>query len=270
MDGVSTGFLPAPGMDAQLALEYADRFGLDHVEIFAEGDPWREGFLADPARVRGALDDRGLDLTAHLPFPMDFGSPVPAVREATVAALDDYLEPLAAMDCERAVLHLDQSATQMANFDHDAAMELLVESAAAAAARGRAHGVEVCVENLPDATVGIDEFERLIAATDVSLTLDTGHAVLDGWTESEVVGLVRDHPERVAHVHLNDTRASGDTWRAGDEHLPFGAGTVDFETILAPVLAGEWAPSLTMEIVTWDAGYVETSADRLHALLGRE
>jgi sugar phosphate isomerase/epimerase len=256
-------------MDTERALAYADRFGLDHVELFAAGEPWREGILSDPEAVRERLDRRGLDLTAHLPFPLDLGSPLPTVREATVAALDRYLEPLSTMGAEKAVLHLDETATSAENYDPSDAVDHLLDSATAASARGADHEIEICVENLPGATFDTDQLRRLFAETEVSATLDTGHAVIDGWSESEIADLVREYPERVSHVHLNDNRVTADAWQGDDEHLPFGAGTVAFETILAPAIEGTWTPTLTMEIVTWDEGYVRTSVRRLHDLLGR-
>jgi sugar phosphate isomerase/epimerase len=139
--------------------------------------------------------------------------------------------------------------------------------ALAAAERGADHGVEICVENLPSGPFTIDAFDDFLDRTDVPVTLDTGHAVLAGWTEAEVAALVREWPDRVSHVHLNDTRATAEAWAADDEPLPFGAGTVDFETLLAPAVDGDWTPSLTLEVVTWDDDYLDLSASRLHDLV---
>ncbi|MFB6152113.1 MAG: sugar phosphate isomerase/epimerase family protein [Haloarculaceae archaeon] len=269
MDDVRAGFLPAPGMDYDRAFEYADEFGLDYVEVYAEGDPWREGALSDPDRVRDRLDDHGLGLLAHLPFPLDVGSPVEAVREGALAALDQYVEAVARRGAEKAVLHLSAPSHYAANRSLAEVRPTLLDSARTAASIGREHGVEVCVENVPSGAFPVDEFERVLAETDVSMTLDTGHAALTGWTADETVAFVREHADRVSHVHLNDNRATRDGWRSEDEHLPLGAGSIDFETLLAPATDGDWAPTLTMEIVTWDPEYVEASVRRLDSLLGR-
>lgn len=47
------------------------------------------------------------------------------------------------------------------------------------------------------------EVAALIDDTEVSLVLDTGHLALGG---VDPVDIARDHPERVAHVHLKDMR----------------------------------------------------------------
>jgi inosose dehydratase len=50
-----------------------------------------------------------------------------------------------------------------------------------------------------------DDLERFLEATgsSVGLTLDTGHAALGG---VDALAVIRDHPERVAHVHCKDVR----------------------------------------------------------------
>lgn len=269
MSEIRTGFLPAPGFDYERAFEYADEFGLDYVEVYAEGEPWREGVLADPDALADRLDRRDLGLLAHLPFPLDVGSPLPDVREGALAALESYVEAVAARGGEKAVLHLSAPSHYASNESLSERRPALLESAQTAAELGERHGVEVCAENLPSGAFSIDEFDRVLEETDVSMTLDTGHAALSDWDAAEVAAFVEEHRDQVTHVHCNDNRASADGWRSEDEHLPFGAGTVDFETMIAPAIDGDWSPTLTMEIVTWDEGYVESSVRRLHELLGR-
>jgi inosose dehydratase len=50
-----------------------------------------------------------------------------------------------------------------------------------------------------------DDLARLVAATpdEVGFVVDTGHAALAG---VDAVGLIRRHPQRVAHVHMKDLR----------------------------------------------------------------
>lgn len=270
MTELRTGFLPAPGLPTAEAFELAEDVGLDYVELFAEGDEWRERFLSDQEQVRQKATEHGLGLTAHLPFPVDLGAPYEGVRAAALDAVESYLGPLSEMGVEKAVLHLDETITHTTDQSVDAALDTLLSVAPVAAERGETYGIEICVENLPDATFDTDALARLLTETDVSATLDTGHAVIDGWTESEAAALIRDHPEQISHVHCNDNRVTADDWRSSDEHLPLGAGTVDFETLFAPATEGVWSPTFTMEIVTWDAEYVRTSTQRLHAILGRD
>jgi inosose dehydratase len=51
------------------------------------------------------------------------------------------------------------------------------------------------------------DLDRLLQSTGagVGLTVDTGHAALGG---VDALALIRDHPERIAHVHCKDIRSS--------------------------------------------------------------
>jgi sugar phosphate isomerase/epimerase len=267
MDDVRRGFAPAVEMDYDRAFEYAAEFGLDFVEVYTEDEPWREGYVSEPGAVRERLDRHDLGLTTHLPFPLDLGSPVTHVREGALAALDEYVRAAAARGAERAVLHLSAPSHDAANRTLAETRPTLVESARRATEIGREHDVEICAENLFTGPFTIDEFDALLEETDVSMTLDTGHAAITGWSATEIADFVAAYSSRISHVHLNDNRANVEGWRTEDEHLPIGAGTVDFETILAPVVAGEWSPTLAMEIATRDPVYVEASVDRLDELL---
>ena len=92
------------------------------------------------------------------------------------------------------------------------------------------------------------------------MTLDTGHARMNGMDSGAMAEFLDTHGDRVGHLHLNDSRLPK------DEHLPFGAGTIDFERVFEPLRDG-WTGTFSLEVFTDDWGYLETSVDRLDELL---
>ncbi|MFC6726806.1 sugar phosphate isomerase/epimerase family protein, partial [Halobium palmae] len=138
----------------------------------------------------------------------------------------------------------------------------VVDSVLTLDAHAEERGVELCAENVPHSVFRTHEFSRLLAETNVSMTLDTGHARMDGRDAGGIASFVDDHADRISHVHLNDTRGTS------DEHLPFGAGTIDFERVFE-AFPDDWDGTLSLEVFTLDYGYVGTSKERLDALLGR-
>ena len=85
------------------------------------------------------------------------------------------------------------------------------------------------------------DVERLLAATDVGWCLDTGHLLIGG---CDPVAFVRDHGERVVHVHLKDVDAGvAARYRAGELTLmgatraglfrPLGHGDAGISAVLA-------------------------------------
>jgi inosose dehydratase len=102
-----------------------------------------------------------------------------------------------------------------------------------------------------------DDLRRFFASTgrNVGLTLDTGHAALGGIDPLQVI---REHPERIAHVHCKDVRwdefrrarVSGlsflDGVLAGMFTVP-GDGGLDYAEIMAALAAIDYSGWIVIE-----------------------
>ncbi len=121
-------------------------------------------------------------------------------------------------------------------------------------------GVELVAENIPRGRFDTNRIAELLERTDVSMCLDTGHARVDGRDDGGIAALVADHADRISHLHLNDVRG------ADDEHLPIGAGFVDFERVFRAFPA-DWAGTLSAEVFTLDGAYLGHSIERVREVL---
>jgi sugar phosphate isomerase/epimerase len=257
---VRRGFVTQVGMGEEL-FERAAEAGYDYVELMMDGDWSRESLEADPERLRTGLTNRDLDLMVHLPFSgFDPGSPHPHVRQGSVDELAACLHTAGEFGAEKAVVHAESNAWSPA-WDEADRVDRVIDAVEELTAAGDEAGVEVCAENLPRATPSIHEFRRLFEATDVSMTVDTGHARMDGIDAGGIAAMVERNSERISHFHLNDTRV------ADDEHLPFGAGTIDFDRIFDTLRDADWTGTLSLEVFTLDYEYIATSLDRLDRAL---
>lgn len=256
---IRRGFVTQVGMGYEEAFERAAAFGLDFVEVMMDGAHERTHLVAEADHVRALADEHDLDLAVHLPFALDIASPFEHVREGALRELLVAIET--AVDCgaEKGVVHASTSAWSPA-WEHDDLREHLLASIHELDAFAREHDFEVCVENLPGEFFPAQLFPRLFSETEANMTLDTGHARMNGLSSTEMATFIAEHGERISHLHLNDTR------QASDEHLPFGAGTIDFERVFEP-LSENWTGTLSLEVFTLDWAYVETSVARLDELL---
>ena len=255
--GIRRGFVTQVGMGYEEAFGRADEFGLDFVELMLDGA--HERSRLDPGAVRESADANGLDLAVHLPFALDVASPFEHVREGALRELLAAIETAADCGAEKGVVHASTSAFEPA-WKNDTLREHLLDSVHELDEFASERGFEVCVENVPGEFFPADRFPDLFDATGASMTFDTGHARMNGMSAEGMADFLAAHGDRATHLHLNDTR------RASDEHLPFGAGTLDFETILDP-LRENWTGTLSIEAFTLDWGYIGTSVERLDALL---
>lgn len=256
MDAKS-GFVTQIGMEYEEAFEVAGTLGFDYVELMMDGA--NERTRVDPETVRSRADDCDIDLAVHLPFSLDIGSPFEHVRGGSVREVQAAIETASEFGATKGVVHASSSAWRPAWNDEEIGSNV-VESVRSLDEFAHERGFEICVENIPDGWFGIHDFDRLFAETDASMTLDTGHARMQGLDSAGIASFVGRHGDRISHFHLNDTRL------AEDEHLPFGSGTLDFRAIFG-ALPDDWKGTLSLEVFTLDYGYIETSKSYLDELL---
>jgi sugar phosphate isomerase/epimerase len=241
------------------AIEDAADAEFDFVEIYLDGASERHD--VDPVEVVELCDEGDLDVLVHLPFvDLDLGTPRERIREASIDEQRACIRAAAEMGAEKAVLHASTHATPP-EWSRDEVMPNVLESIRVLDAYGADRHVQICVENLPGVLPTIHDFEPIFAETDAAMTLDTGHARLDGYDEQDVAAFLVAHRDRVSHVHVNDSRA------AADEHVPTGSGTQEFAVSLAPLVESDWEGTISIEAYTFDFDYIDLSKRKLLACL---
>jgi inosose dehydratase len=157
------------------------------------------GYLPlEPARVRELLDRHGLRIVAgFVPLVLHESS----LEDARVA--DQVAKLLAALGAEVLVAAAvtDSDWSPRVALDDDA-WRRLSDHLGEIAELASGHGLTLAVH--PHAGTLLEtaeEIERILAASDVPLCLDTGHCAIGG---ADPVELVRRHGGRIVHVHLKD------------------------------------------------------------------
>ena len=237
------GFMIDATVDFDEGVAFAAEQGFDFVELNMEHPFFRE--LA-PDRVRSATADRGLDVVAHLPYRLDIGSPHEHVREGACRQLEAAVDTAAACGAETGVFHATTNASPEA-WGAETLREWTYDSVRRVDGYAEDAGVTGAVENVKQSYFDAGDFPDLFGATDADACLDTGHAHARGYSGEEQAALVRDHGDRIAHVHLNETRQSD-----RDEHLPLGHGVVEFAPVARALVETDWSGTCTHEIYSWD------------------
>jgi sugar phosphate isomerase/epimerase len=93
------------------------------------------------------------------------------------------------------------------------------------------------------------------------MTFDTSHALLAGMDEAGMAAFCREYGDRIAHLHLVDTRG-------GDEHLPVGMGRIDFGTVFEGLADADWSGTATLEVGTEDYDTIALGRRHVEELLG--
>lgn len=254
---IERGFVTNGRIDLWDSLDVAGQLGVDFVEILMHGTGDRSTIETSADRIRERLDEHDLDCLVHLPFQgIDIGSPHEHVQEGAIKELEASIRAADSIDARKGVLHPTSSAS-----NSDERRQLMSSGLQRLVDVGEDYGLEICAENIFDRYVTVRDIDDVVDTTNASLTFDTGHARIEGYSAEKAASFLDEYRDRVSHVHLNDIRGSH------DEHIPFGAGAIDFETLLDPLLSSDWDGTLSLEVETQSAAYIAHSKDHLDQLL---
>jgi sugar phosphate isomerase/epimerase len=126
--------------------------------------------------------------------------------------------------------------------------------------RARGLPLSVCLENMfaktaPFTTPG--EFKTVLEEfPNLGITLDIGHAFLAGGLNN-VVGFIHTFGNRIRHLHVNDN------FGREDNHLPVGAGSIDFGRVFKALRASGYGETMTVEVFSRDRDYLKMSREKL-------
>lgn len=261
------GFVSFDRLEYAASIEAAASLGFDYLELMLDGDTHRTVLVDELDSLGDSLADYDLALLVHFPYPLLIGSPHPEQRRGAVRELKRCIDLAANIGAEKGVVHPDAFGWDRV-WDDDEQERLVAESVAELDEYARASGVEICVENLfRRGSLDIHQLEAVIEQTESSLTFDTGHAALAGLDAAGMADFLADHRNRVSHLHLNDNRHSDPAYRGADEHLPLGYGTIDFETVLEPLLDGPWTGTMSIELDTANLDALQTSRNHLENII---
>jgi inosose dehydratase len=195
---ISWGVCEVPGwgrqLDPERVLAEMAELGLRATELGPTG------YLPqDPARLRALLERHGLALVGGF-VPLVLHEP--GVERARADA-DAIAATLAAAGAEvfLAAIVLDEQWSRPVPLD-DAQWERLVAHLAEIEALVAGHGVRLAIHPHWDTLIETAaDVERLLATSTAPWCLDTGHLLLGGVDPAR---FVREHGDRIAHVHLKD------------------------------------------------------------------
>jgi sugar phosphate isomerase/epimerase len=241
---VRQGFTVENGADPAESFAFAAEHGFDYAELNMD---WTfERSRVDPVAVRESADRHGLDLCVHLPYRLDIGTPLEHVREGSCRELEASIDAAVAMGAERGVFHAS-TLVRAEKWDRGTVRENLYDSVERVTGYARDRGFEAVVENLKSPFFDAGDFPELFDRTGATACLDTGHAHVTGQSLAAQADLLREHGDRISHVHLNDTRVD-----ETDEHLPVGMGRLDFAALADAVVETGWSGTCTHETFAFD------------------
>ncbi|MGC8658458.1 MAG: sugar phosphate isomerase/epimerase family protein [Desulfomonilaceae bacterium] len=243
--------------------EIAD-LGFDYVEIAMDPPESHHSSLKwIQKELLSILQERRLDVIFHLPTFVSLADLTESIRTASLREVLDSLEVAADFNPLKVVLH-PPYITGLGIFVSDQARKYGLECLDAIVSKADGLGLTLCIENMFAKThmlVEADHFEDIFRRfPKLKFTLDTGHANI-GSNGKRIFELISRFPDRLGHVHASDN------FGKEDNHLPIGAGTVDFTRIAKALKNIGYDDTVTFEIFSRDRSYLVFSREKFASML---
>jgi sugar phosphate isomerase/epimerase len=245
-------------------LETVSELGFDYLELTMD-PPEAHYTIVQKQRddIARALERCDLGLICHLPTFISTADLTDSLREASVKEVLKSLEVAATLQPYKVVLHPSYIAG-LGHFVPEQTKSYAMKSLGTIVERAHQLGLCLCLENMfPKAQwlVEPEDFAEVLEKfPTINLTLDTGHAHIDDREQKRAVDFVQCFPERIAHIHASDN------FGKEDNHLPVGAGTVDFQRICRALKEMGYSDTVTLEVFSKDRDYLRISREKLIGL----
>ena len=241
-------------------IEEIGEMGFDYVELTLDPpEATPQKILAQKRPIQELLRRYGMGMIGHLPTFVWTSDLYESLRTASVQETFDALEAGSELGIEKVVLHPGY-ITGLAKFVLDRAKGYGMESIGAILKKATSLGITLCIENMfPQANFLSTpyEFQEVFQSfPEIRLALDIGHANLGGG-KNKSSEFIHHYGYRIGHVHANDN------FGKEDNHLPIGAGIIDFEKILRELNEAQYDETLTLEVFSKDREYLKISKEKI-------
>lgn len=234
--------------------------GFDYVELTLdppEASPQK--VLTQKKSIMNLLNRYKMGITGHLPTFVWTSDLYDSLRKASLQENFEAIEASAELGIEKLVLHPGY-ITGMGKFVIDKAKRYGLESIEAILKKANSLGMTLCIENMfPQANflTQPQEFQEVFESfPEIRLALDIGHANLGG-DRNRALEFIRQYGYRIGHIHANDN------FGKEDNHLPIGAGIIDFERIVKALKETSYDETMTIEVFSKDRDYLRISKEKM-------
>lgn len=251
------GAMNHPARDPIAEIAWIGQNGFEFVDFTLE-PPAADPDRIDLEAVRSALERYRLDVVAHTAYYVPLGSPLAALRQASLVEFRRCLRAAHEIGAKLMNVHYRRLPPF---FSQEDAAKWHVETLDPLCREAADRGVTIILEHQPHG--GSDQLETIAAVLErvpgLGFHLDSGHAKLerdyDRWDEylDRLGG-------RLLHAHLSDNNGTA------DQHLPLGAvprSATDWPEHIGKLKATGYDGTITLEVFASQRQYLLLSRDLL-------
>ncbi len=244
-------------------VEAIGQMGFDYVELTMDPpEATPDKIISQKGPILALLNHFQMDIVGHLPTFVWTSDLYESLRKASVQENLNALEASAELGIQKVVLHPGY-IMGLSKFILEKAKEYGMKSIETILKKAGDLGITLCIENMFPQSNFLShpqEFQEVFDTfPDLRLTLDIGHANL-GAGKNKALEFIHRYGYRISHVHANDN------FGKEDNHLPIGAGIIDFEKILRELKESHYDETITLEVFSRDKDYLKISKEKIRRM----
>ena len=245
-------------------VEAIAKLGFDYLEL-AMDPPQAHYKILNQQKdaIRSALERYNMGLVCHLPTFVSTADLTDSLRETSLKEVLESLQVAAHLQTLKVVLHPSYIGG-LSVLVMDQAKDRAWRSLEAIVEKADQLGLSLCLENMFPVTNSLVEPEHFVPVFEsfpsLKMTLDTGHAHIQSKGSKRALRFIERFGDRIEHIHANDN------FGKEDNHLPIGAGTVDFLKITKALKKIGYDETITLEVFSRDRDYLKISREKLAAM----
>jgi len=246
---ISYSELSLLGKDVLSNVDMLISHGAANIELMMDGKSW-EDHGSRWTQYISELRKRPVRYSVHPPaWDINLTCENKALRDTALEIHKNCIVFANAIDAKQVVLHPGFITSPA--FCRETAQQRALEAAHILCAYANPFGIQLAFENVGYKGTSIYSEEEYATALEgfegnIGYLIDIGHAHINGWNTP---ALIRRLKKRLYALHIHDNNADG------DQHLPIGEGTVNWEEIFKAIaeingdceLILEYAPFIPCE-----------------------
>jgi len=258
------GKITNPMKDILGEIKIVHDLGFDYVEIVIEGPAETpEIILKEKKKVLKLLKKYKLFAIAHTFWSMELGSDYEPVRKGWLEEGKKIIRLCNELEIRLVNFHSHSRGLYIKDKKgKKTVLNNLIRSLRELVEYGKKYNVEVMLENAAESyeITDLKDFKYIIdRVPDLKVHLDIGHAFLYGGMKN-IENFIKIFKNKIVHIHIHDNNGK---W---DEHLPLGAGSIDYKKVIKFLKKIKYNKTITFEIFSRDLDLIEFSLKKLKKL----
>jgi len=258
------GKLTNPTVDVLKEIKTAHELGFDYIEIGIEGPAETpEILLKKKKHILKLLKKYKLFALGHTSYWIDLVTDYEPVRRGWIEESKKMIRLCKELEIKLLNFHAfcigsyssDKKGKKIVLNNFVKSLKELVEY-------GKKYNVEIMLENMPERhdIIELKDFKYIIdRVQNLKVHLDIGHAyIYDGMKGVE--NYIKKFKNKIVHVHIHDNHGQC------DEHLPLGAGSIDYKKVIKLLKKIKYNKTITFEVFSKDLDLLENSMKKVKKL----